>query len=97
MDTNMTESGFSEQSRLSEKERFALQKVNECAPQFALEYPQIVEDAQNMSAVEIASKYGVSELYGVTGTIALVLLREHYKHCLHQNNVAMCLVLGYTQ
>jgi hypothetical protein len=55
---------------LRHKERFALSKIKECGPRFATLYPQIVEDIKSLNSKEIAQKYNVAALFGVTETIA---------------------------
>ena len=54
----------------SEAEKFALRRINECAPDFALNHPQIVEDLRIMTLEDVAKKYNVEELFSVTLQIA---------------------------
>ena len=54
----------------SEAEKFALRRINECAPDFALNHPQIVEDLRTMTVEDVAKKYNVEELFSVTLQIA---------------------------
>jgi len=55
----------------SESEKKALQLINEYGPQFAEKFPNIVEDVRNgLTIKEIAKKYKVCEMFGVTDAIA---------------------------
>lgn len=64
----------------SAAEQFAIQKVNECGPEFASSHPQITEDASTMSLKEIARKYKVADMFGVTEEIATNIVKK----ALHQ-------------
>lgn len=68
---------FTPESNLQgQAERFAIQKVNECGPQFASSHPEIIEDAPKMSSAEIAKKYNVEKLFGVTEKIASSIVKK---------------------
>ena len=72
----MPERFTSESTTKSQAEIFAIKKVNECGPQFASSHPQIIEDAPKITLAEIARKYNVAGLFGVTEKIALSIVKK---------------------
>lgn len=67
----MSERPMPEEIIKGEKEKMALFLVRKFGPQFAEKHPEIVQDVRDgMAITEIAKKYKVEEIYGVTSEIA---------------------------